>query len=152
MERAPSSLRLLAKDWVATGLAVTAGALWLVLFVAFALFRKPGGEDPLLLRIFGGMAVLLTAVWAAWVLRRWLFIRRLLARGVTVRGRVLRVESNSEHVWAMVLGYTFEGREYQTRSVTGVEPPYRVADTVPLRVDPVQPSRAMIFEEKPGGA
>lgn len=75
-----------------------AGVLWLVPLAGIVFFPTPGGEDPLLLGIFGGMAVLATAAWAGWTLRRWLTLRRLVAHGVTVKGRVLGVEENAEHV------------------------------------------------------
>lgn len=137
----------LAKDWTATGLAIVAGTLWLVLLAGVMLFPTRGGEDPLLVGIFGGMAAVATIVWAAWTLRRWLTVRRLMARGVAVSGRVLRVDANVENVWAVLLGYAYDGREHQTRIVTGARPPCQVADTVPLLVDPARPSRAMMVED-----
>lgn len=146
MNARPSSLRLLAKEPAVTGLAMVAGVLWLVPLAGLVFFPTPGGEDPLLLGIFGGMAALATAAWAAWTLRRWLTLRRLLAHGVTVNGRVLGVEENAEAVWALRLGYTVHGREYQARIVTGARPAYRVAETVSLLVDPARPARAVIRE------
>lgn len=131
------------------GLAIIVGALWLVLLVGLVFFPTPGGEDPLLLRIFGGMGAMATGAGASWALRRWLSIRRLLARGVAVSGRVLRVDANAEDVWALRLGYAFDGREYQIRSVTGVEPPHQVGDAVSLLVDPAAPWRAMLHEAQP---
>jgi hypothetical protein len=150
MGRARSSaLRLLAKDWRAMGLAIMVGALWLVLLAGLVFFPTPGGEDPLLLGIFGGMAALATGAGAAWALRRWRTIRRLLAHGVPVRGRVLSVYANAEDVWAVLVGYAFDGREYQTRTVTGFKPPHQVGDAVSLLVDPAAPSRAMMHEAEP---
>jgi hypothetical protein len=148
MNGQPSSIRLVAREHAVRGLAIVAGGLWLVPLAGIVLFPTPGGEDPLLLGIFGGMAGLATAAWAGWTLRRWLTLRRLLAHGVAVKGRVLGVEDNAESVWALRLGYRFQGCEYQARIVTGSMPAYRVADTVSLLVDPARPSRTMIREEE----
>lgn len=146
MNGQPSSIRRVAKEHAVRVLAIAAGALWLVPLAGIVFFPTPGGEDPLLLGIFGGMAVLATAAWAGWALRRWITVRRLLAHGAAVTGRVLGVEENAESVWAVRLCYTFQGREYQARIVTGLGPAYRVADTVSLLVDPARPSRTMIRE------
>jgi len=149
MDQTPSTVRLLATDQAPRGLAIVAGVMWLALGVGVFLFPTPGGEDPLLVGIIGGMAALATVAAAGWMLRRWMEARRLRARGVAVSGRVLRVEANAEEVWAVVVGYVVEGRGYELRRVTGSTPPYEVADTVSLLVDPARPTRAMMCEEAP---
>lgn len=146
MNARPSSIRLLTREPAVTGLAFAAGVLWLVPLAGLVLPPTRGGRDPLLLGIFGGMAVLATAAWAAWTLHRWLTLRRLLAHGLAVKGRVLAVEENVEGVWALRLGYTVQEREYQARIVTGSRPAYRVADTVSLLVDPARPAHTVICE------
>ena len=144
----PSIIRRLAREPAVTGIGVVAGMLWLVPLAGLVLPPTLGGKDPLLLGIFGGLAVLVTAPWAAWTLHRWRTLRGLLAHGVAVNGRVLGVEENAEAVWALRLGYTVQGREYQARIVTGSRPAHRVAETVALLVDPARPARVMIRDEE----
>jgi hypothetical protein len=138
-----SLLRLLWKDHLALGSAILAGTVspvWLTLLLVAD--WKEG--DSALSSVLGGTAVLTTVVCGGWALRRLCILRRLLTHGAAVTGRILAVQSNCEDIWSATFGYTFGGREYRGKNVTGSDPGYRAGEAITLLVDPGKPSRAVI--------
>src|SRR4051794_13353243 len=145
MQNPRSLLQILWKDHVSLGMAVIAGfflPVWVTLLLL--LVADPKKEDPALPAILGGSAVLITVACGGWALRRLCVLRRLLTHGAAVAGRILAVQSNSEDVWSATFGYTFAGREYRGKNVTGTNRGYRAGEVVTLLVDPGKPSRAVI--------
>ncbi|HYJ79851.1 MAG TPA: DUF3592 domain-containing protein [Longimicrobiaceae bacterium] len=140
---------------MAAGLLLVAAVLWAVM-AGIALFPSgDGGDDGLLLAIFGALAVGATLVCGGIALRRIRTIRRVFARGAVVQGRVARAEENAENIRSVAVAYRYDGREYEVRSVTELARErgrLLEGQAIDVVVDPDDPSRAFVVAVYVDGA
>ena len=147
MEHRPSLFELFRRDPLSRALVTfTSVFALLLLIVAFARGPVTGDHDPVFSGIFAASAWLAVLGCGCWALGRLLRLRRLVAEGVRVAGKVLLVDSVTDGGWYMTLLYSLDGRPYRTVIGMPSRPRYEVGEVVALLADPRQPTRAILEE------
>jgi hypothetical protein len=145
LERRLSLLQLLRRDDVSRALAIaTSGVALALVVVAVARVSIVEGADPLFSWILSVAAVLMLLGCGCGALCRLLRLRRLLAEGIRVSGKVLLVDSVSDGGWFTTLLYTMDGRACRVVIGSPSKPRHETGDIVTLLVDPRNASRAII--------
>lgn len=147
----PSTGRILRRDWPAFGLTLFVWWLAVAVLGFLGVGLHPGAweAEPALGIALGLVSLLVTAATSTFIGWRVRLIRQVFARGVMLEGRIVQVGENTEGIGYAVVGYRYDGREYQVRNVTeGLPRPgdLKVGAMVEVVVDPVQPSRAFLVK------
>jgi hypothetical protein len=133
--------RILARDPAARDLTMFVGMWYVVMGAIYLAF--PHGADTAMRVVFGAITALITLACGGVVLHQVSFVRRLLAEGASVEGRVDRLGDNEGFGYAEV-EYEHAGRPYRARIPTaGMPGGYQPEQRVELLVDPRKPSRAI---------
>lgn len=148
-----SVLHIIRRDHASFALLTFVGLLWVVLLLllvaAAALNLRLDGDDGAVVWILASIMLAATLVCGSLVVRRVTGIRRALASGLTVIGKIIGVGFNSEDVGSVLFEYRYAGKAYTARHATGdatATKRFEGRTEVAVAVDPENPARSYLLE------